>query len=426
MKIDFLLSAAVAILAAGALFHGDAAKLAPPAWQNPDIGFTLDGVADMNDLEDSWKSPGVSLRGAELVVSANIDPYASLLGNVLISEHGAELHEAYAEFPYLPLNLKGKIGLMHANFGRWNRFHVHMMPFTSTPRIYLEYAGGLLALTGAELSWMLPVDHYIELTLSAYDRIQGHTHDVDPSTGSSDPSMTAQEVAEQIGAEQHGSHWHGPDGEIYYENDLLALAGELSSADPVAVSGNRRPDGFAYGGRITTTFEFGPQISIDAGASGIYQHRYKQTRREELDGRTYGKLLYGADITLFWHPLSANKYRNLQIGVEMLGSYEGFERSAGNRLYEDYYQRTGIFNWAAWRQTERWQFGIFGEWFAANDYTGGIKRRAGGFATIDITHYQYVRLEYSRYDYPGVLDGVNRIMLQYDATIGYHTHGRQR
>ena len=170
----------------------------------------------------------------------------------------------------------------------------------------------------------------------------------------------------------------------------------------------------------------GPQVSIDAGASGIYQHRYKQTRREELDGRTYGKLLYGADVTLFWHPLTANKYRNLQIGAEMLGSYEGFERSTGTMLFEDYYNRAGVFSWLAWRQSERWQFGAFGEWFSANDYLGRLKQRIGGFATLDITHYQYVRLEYSRYAYPGALDGINRIMLQYDATIGYHTHGRQR
>lgn len=408
------------------LAYTEAATTAPPAWQNPDIGLTLDGVVDAHDVEGEWKSPGMTLRGAELIVSANIDPYASLLGNILISEHGAELHEAFAVFPYLPFNLKGKTGLMLANFGHWNQFHVHMMPFTSEPRLYHEYADGLLALKGAELSWMLPIDHYVEVTLSAYDRIQGHSHDVDPSTSTSEPSMTAEEVAEQIGAEQHGSHWHGPNGEVLYEDDLLALAGVMSSTDPVAISGNRRPDGFAYGGRATTTFELGPQVSIDVGGSSIYQHRYKQTQRAELDGRTYGKLLYGADLTVFWHPLTANKYRNLQIGVEMLGSYEGFERSAGTWLYEDYYNRRGFFSWVAWRPSERWQFGCFGEMFESNDYLDNIKKHFGGFVTLDITHYQYLRAELSRYNYPGALDGVNRIMLQYDATIGYHSHGRQR
>jgi hypothetical protein len=417
-----LVVSAFAALAAGS----ESARTAPPAWQNPDIGLTLDGVIDAHDAEGPWKSPGVSLRGAELILSANIDPYASLLGNILISEHGAELHEAFAEFPFLPFNLKGKAGLMLANFGRWNRFHVHAMPFTSEPRIYKEYAGGLLALKGVELSWLAPIDHYFEVTLAAYDRIQGHSHDVDPSVGTTQSSKTAEQVAAEIGAEKHGSHWHGANGEILYEEDLLALAGQASSEDPVVVSGNRRPEGFAYGGRITTSLELGPAVSIDVGGSGIYQHQYKQTQRTTLNGRTYGKLLYGADLTLFWHPLTSNKYRNLQVGAEMLGSYEGFERSAGGWLLEEYYNRMGAFLWAAWRHSERWQWGVFGEAFESNDYLADAMKRFGGFLTFNITHYQYARLEYSRYDYPGALEGVNRIMFQYDATIGYHTHGRQR
>jgi hypothetical protein len=405
---------------------GERQQSVPSSWQNPDIGLTVDGIIDAHDAEEIWKSPGVTLRGAELIVSANVDPYASLLGNVLITEGGAELHEAFAEFPYLPFNLKGKAGLMLANFGRWNRFHVHAMPFTSEPRIYKEYARGLLALKGVELSWMLPVDHFIEITLSAYDRIEGHSHDVDPSTGSTESALTVDEIAEQIGAEKHGSHWHGLNGEILYDEDLFALAEEENSTAPVIVSGNRRPQAFAYGGRITTTFEAGSQVSIDIGGSGIYQHRYKETQKAAIDGHTYGKLLYGADLTVFWHPLTSNKYRNFQLGAEMLGSCEGFERSSEGWLYEDYYHRRGAFFWTVWRQSEKWRFGAFGEIFESNDYLDNIKKRLGGFITFDITHYQYLRIELSRYIYPGALNGVNRIAFQYDATIGYHTHGRQR
>lgn len=427
IKSDCILwSFIVAFAFTGVTQGREVTSAAPPSWQNPDIGLTFDGVIDAHDAENEWKSPGVTLRGAELIVSANIDPYAFLLGNVLISEHGVELHEAFAEFPYLPFNLKGKAGLMLANFGRWNRFHVHAMPFTSEPRIYKEYAGGLLALKGAEVSWMMPLDHYIEVTLSAYDKIQGHSHDVDPSIGSSQIIRSADQIAKEIGAEKHGSHWHGSNGEILSEEDLLALAGTSSSTDPVPVSGNRRPDGFAYGGRIATSFDIGSQVSIDLGGSGIYQHEYKVTQRLELNRRRYSKLLYGADVTIFWHPSTSNKYRNLQIGAEMLGSYEGFERTSGGWIFEDYYNRMGVFSWLAWRQSERYQVGAFGEIFQSNNYLKDQKIRAGGYLTLNITHYQYVRLEYSRYEYPGTLEGVNRIMLQYDATIGHHTHGRQR
>lgn len=405
------------------------------AWQNPNVGFTFDAVAGIDDAEGRWKSPGLTIRGAELIVGANIDPYALLLANILISNGGAELHEVFAEFPYLPFNFKGKAGLMLANFGHWNRFHVHSMPFTSEPRIYKEYAGGLLAMTGVELSYLLPVDHYIEVTLSAYNRFQGHTHDTDPSTGNnSHSSSIADEIAEEIGAEKHGDHWHSPDGGILHEEDLLALADDHESEDPEIITSNRSLPGFAYGANIRTAFEFGDNFSLDIGASAIYQHEYKKSLR--LENFSYSKLLYDADIVLFWHPLVSNKYRNLQIGAEMLGSYEGFEHlhtdtdddihEHSHDVCEEYFNRIGVFNWLAWRQSQRWQIGGFAEIFQANDSDANVNKRFGGFMTLDITHYQYLRIEYSRWEYSGELNGVNQIKLQYNATIGYHDHGRLR
>jgi len=54
------------------------------------------------------------------------------------------------------------------------------------------------------------------------------------------------------------------------------------------------------------------------------------------------------------------------------------------------------------------------------------RRRYGAFATLDITHYQYLRFEASRYHREDGLRPVHRVLLQYDAVIGYHTHGVQR
>ncbi len=397
----------------------------PPAWQNPDIGLTVDLVTDMHDADGPWKSPGITLRGAELIISANIDPYASLTGNMLITPNGAELHEAFALFPALPLNLKLKGGLMLANFGRWNRFHTHAMPFSSEPRVYMEYAGGMLALKGLELSWLVPVPHFIELTVSAYDRISGHTHDSDPSPSQSHSSSgrTAGQIADSLGAEKHGNHWHCQ-GKIIYEDDLYALAGQQSSFEPVKNAGLRRPEEFAYGGRLTTTLEFGSNVSVDLGGSILYQHAYKLSQR--LSGETYDKLLWGADIVLFWHPLQVNNYRNFQVGAELLSSYEGFERKVVGSLYQDKYSRTGVHMYCDYQHNKQWSIGAFSSLFQSNDFAKQQKIHAGVFGTFAITHYQYLRLEYSRYKYPGLLDGVNRITLQYDATIGFHTHGRQR
>jgi hypothetical protein len=419
-----LLAVALVMNSSRALAREEGAAT-PPAWQNPDIGLTVDAVVDAHDADSSWKMSGLTLRGAEMIVSGNVDPYAFLLGNILISEGGAELHEVFGTFHALPLNLGLKAGLMLANFGHWNRFHVHAMPFTSEPRIYREYGGGMLALKGLELSWLLPLSHYVELTFSAYDRITGHSHDTDPSSVAAVSSVKSlDEIAAELGATRHGSHWHGANGEILYEADLYALAAAADSDAPVLNSGLRDPRGFAYGGRLATSFEFGPDFSLDMGGSAIYQDAYRISQR--IAGAAYFKFLYGADAVLFWHPLSANKYRNLQLGAELLRSSEQNERMSGGTLYEDTFDNGGVFGWVAYQHSSRWHYGCFAERFTANIFDGRYKTRTGMYTTCAITHYQYLRLEFSRYDYPGMLEGVNRIQLQYDATIGYHTHGRQR
>lgn len=400
-----------------------AAKV-PPAWQNPNIGLTVDAVADAHDSKEVWKSQGLTIRGLELIANANIDPYASLLGNVLITQHGAELHEAFAELSSLPLNLKLKGGLMLANFGRWNRFHTHAMPFTSEPRVYKEYAGGMMALRGVELSWLVPIPHYIEITASAYDLIDGHSHDTDPPDNS--PELTTDEVAAMIGAVPHGSHYDYNGTHIYDVEDLYTIAGLPSTNDPKIYRDLRNPEDFAYGGRIASSFEFGSSVSADVGGSFLYQKLWKQSQRsDEGFPKYYDKLLWGADLSLFWHPLTANKYRNLQACFELLGTKENYERLSPSALVVEGIRTGGILN-LDYQHTQRWHIGAFGSVFESNDIDKDTRIHAGAYVTFAITHYQYVRIEYSRYDYPDYLDKVNRIIFQYDATIGYHNHGRQR
>ncbi|MDG5814666.1 hypothetical protein QA601_06235 [Chitinispirillales bacterium ANBcel5] len=401
-----------------------------PTWQNPNVGLTVDAVTDVHDASGSWKSPGLILREAELIISANIDPYASLVGNVLFSQQGAELHEAFVQFPLLPFNLKLKGGLMLANFGRWNRFHTHALPFISEPRIHREYAGGMMGLRGIELSWLVPIPHYLEVTASVYDLIDGHTHDFDPPDNAQ--YFTADRVAEMIGAVPHGGHYDYEDRHIYDESELYEIANEKLGLNlpipnnPTVYRGLRSPEDYAYGGRITTSFEFGTELSADVGGSILYQGQWKQSSRSDQGFPDfYNKLLWGADVTFFWHPLHANQYRNLQLGFEVIGSKESYESLyPTSQIIEGF--RTGGIAHIDYQHTEQWHVGGFGSLFQSNDLNNDLRIHAGGYITFVITHFQYLRLEYSRYEYPGYLDGVNRIMLQYDATIGYHTHGRQR
>ncbi len=401
----------------------------PPSWQNPNLGVVADLVADAHDAErpGDWRTGGLTVRAVEIELSSNIDPYAKLLANVYVAPEGAELHELYALFPALPGGLKAKGGQMLAEFGRWSQFHGHFMPFASEPRILHEYAGGGLLLTGAELSWLLPLPHYVEATAGVYNGITGHTHDPDPVSSRSLDPLTPAGIAAEEGCVPHGDHYDCPDG-IFYDEDLLALRG-LDGRDPLARFGNRRPSELAVGGRVKTTLEFGGDWSADIGASGLYQHGHKRSQR--LDGVRYSKALVGLDVTMFWHPLSRTKYRGADFGIELLANREGFEEVVSPTLTrETYSTRGGAFGYARWRHDERWHFGAFGEAFQARgprpDGSVPLRKRGGAFVTFNITHFQYLRLEASRYERGGGLDPMHRVMLQYDAVIGYHTHGVKR
>ncbi len=389
------------------------------AWQNPDVGFVLDMVTDASDINgifDNVSTQGINIRAAELCVSSNIDPFGFLVGNFNFSEHGAALHEGYFILPALPCNLKLKGGHMLANFGRWNQFHTHSMPFTSEPRVYREYLGGHLSVNGLELSWLMPFPFYVELTGSVYDGLSGHTHDSDPvKTGY---TSETERLAAEKGYEKHGNHYHAPDGSIVLEQDLI------DPNEPSTDLTNLSLSNMAYAGRLTSNLELGLDWSVDIGGSFIRQKAYKQSNR--IDDYGYPKMTYGADITLFWHPLKQNLYRNLDFGVELLGNYEGFERVTGDQVYEDLASRAGLFSHIHYMHNPTWHYGAFGEFFQPVKDKSFTKSCYGLFTTFQLTHFQFFRLEISRYDYSEFLDPVHRLMLQYDAVIGYHTHGRQR
>jgi len=423
-----LAAAALAILSlpgGSAFAQSSAGSTPPPAWQNPNIGVVVDMVVDAHDAEGAgaWRTGGINMRAMELELSSNIDPHASLKANVFVSPEGAELHELYAMFPSLPGGLEAKAGQMLANFGRWSRFHPHATPFASEPRLLHEYAGGGLLMTGAELNWLLPLPYFVQGSFGLYNTITGHSHDPDPAAeGAADPLSPAGIAAEE-GCVSHGDHYDCADG-IYYDEDLLALRG-LDGLDPKTRFTNRRADELAFGGRVNSTVEFGLDWSMDFGVSGLYQPGYKRSQR--LDGIRYSKALAGLDATVFWHPLTRNKYRGLDFGVELLANREGYETVVSPTVTrEEYLTRGGAFGHVRYRHDETWHVGAFGEAFQARTGDAFLKRRGGIFATCNITHYQYLRLEYSRYDHADNVRPINRVALQYDAVIGYHTHGVQR
>jgi len=113
-------------------------------------------------------------------------------------------------------------------------------------------------------------------------------------------------------------------------------------------------------------------------------------------------------------------------GLEYLRNREAFEEAEADNWLKRTLVRDGYFTWFRYRLNRTWQGGIFFEDFESREGRVQERTRAGGFVTFNISHYQFVRLEYSRYDKSDLFDPVNQIVIQFDGVIGFHTHGRQR
>ncbi len=387
------------------------------SWMNPRIGFTGDFLADISDVEGEWSSAtseGLNIRAGELILGASIDPYAELTANINFGIHGAAIHELYANFPYLAGNMALSVGWKLAKWGRWNQFHTHSMPFSAEPRVYMEYFGGHFQGTGLELSWLAPTPFYFEATASVYDGINGHTHDSDPTLFES----ALDQKAAEMGLSKHGSHWHAADGSLVYEADLL------DPNEPTTEKRNKSIGSFPIAGRLKSSLEFGSDFSLDLGASAVYQKEYRYSNRID---KSYSKGVFGADLTLFWHPLTMNKYRNFDIGAEWLANFEQNEQLRGDTaIVELDMWRQGVFSHVHYRHSARLHFGGYGEFFQAKEFDTWLRKRFGVFTTVEISHYQYLRLEASYYKQSPDLPPVHRLTLQYDVTIGFHSHGTQR
>ncbi len=104
----------------------------------------------------------------ELSIAGVVGPYFRAAAFVAISEdEGLELEEAYAVTTALPNGLEVEAGLMLTEFGRYNPKHTHEFAHIDQPLVIGTMFGseGTRDI-GARVSWLLPTDHFSELTYS--------------------------------------------------------------------------------------------------------------------------------------------------------------------------------------------------------------------------------------------------------------------
>ena len=199
-------------------------------------------------------------RSAELGLSASVDPFVRGYAFFNGTSDDFEVEEAAVVTTSLPFNLAVKGGRFFADFGRLAKFHEHDLPFVNRPVSVDRFVGGESQANGVEVSYLLPIEHYVTLTAGMYNK---------------------------LGAENDR-----------VSNEVPRDLGE-----------------FTYLGRVATFISLSDAHSIDLGASYAYT---PQVASEEKAHRH----LAGLDITYRYVPPSQAAYRGLVWGTEVFFNRE--------------------------------------------------------------------------------------------------------
>ncbi|MAF09289.1 hypothetical protein CMK11_02465 [Candidatus Poribacteria bacterium] len=172
------------------------------------------------------------------------------------------------------------------------------------------------------------------------------------------------------------------------------VAGVYNGDNPALFSGEAEED-VAFLGRVRSLVDLNDATTFEVGASGL------TGRHEELSARSN---VVGADATLKWLPLEAQRHKALTLQIEYLrGDVGGATRHGGQVV-------------ARVRVTRRWWVQGSGDWLAGDDPT---VRRVRGLIAYVPTEFQALRLQYGA-TFSGDEDTDHRVALQYNFTIGSH------
>jgi hypothetical protein len=144
---------------------------------NPDLAVITDlalaAFSNEAPLQTGGHDPrknGFNLQQLELSIRKAVDPYFRFDGNIVFSQFGVEIEEAYATTLALPASLQLRAGQFLTRVGRLNATHPHAWDFVDQPFVIgrLFGAEGNRGL-GLELSYLTPLPWYVELVGSLTD-----------------------------------------------------------------------------------------------------------------------------------------------------------------------------------------------------------------------------------------------------------------
>ncbi|MGP8155191.1 MAG: hypothetical protein ACLQBQ_13825 [Smithella sp.] len=367
---------------------------------NPAIGLvgeTIFSYRSKGSDETGSDRPGgwdVYQRSVELNIAASVDPFVKAYAvinasaNAQTGEAILDVEEAALQTTSLPDNLALKAGRFFGEFGRLSYIHDHELPFVNRPLVLEQYIGGESRTDGLQLNWLMPVDHYVSLTLGAGDQFGGDNPPNNPGTF-------------------------------------------------------REPSGLNYWGRLSSYFDLTPDVSLEPGISGLWNPDTKGQWSDpggvnppfptDINNNTFTereRRLVGADLVLSYKPLRNNQFQSLIWGTEVLYSdnrYDVTDHSLEKPLYSTFVGSLGMYSYLTYKFSREWSAGFLFERMENVVNNQDVTYAYSPYITWYLSHWNELRLQYTHTEHnaSSSLSSDDAFYLQWAWIIGAHSHGWQ-
>ena len=362
-----------------------------PSEFNPSIGLvgeTIFSYRSKGSAQTGSDRPGgfdAFQRSVELNAAASVDPFAKayVVANATADAHTGEstfnIEEAAIQTESLPWNLTVKAGRFFGEFGRLAYIHDHELPFVNRPLVLAQYIGGESRTDGVQVNWLLPIEHYVSLTVGAGNQFGG-------------------------------------------------------DAPPNNVGDFRQLGGWNYWGRLSTYFDLTPDISFEPGVSGLWNPKTldRGGPLAQPDGSTLAereRRLVGADFALSWKPLRNNQFQSLTWGTEVLHSNNRYDvNSADSTMFNRSVGSLGLYSYLTYKFHRQWSAGfLYGFVEDAQDNKAKTYEYSP-YITWALSHWNQLRLQYTYTDHNAAsgLSPDHAVYVQWAWIIGSHSHGWQQ
>ena len=339
-------------------------RIPPVNADNPAISFVVDTALTTDTNVHGWD---FALQSGELFMSAPVDPFVRAFATINGSSSGGfDIEEAAIVTTSLPWNLTVKGGRFFADVGRMPHWHDEALPFVNRPPSIDRMFGGETQAEGAELTWLVPTEHFIQVNAGLYNTIGA-------------------DRSEQL--REEGFH------------------------------GYRSFDELTWLVHPSTYFDLTDTLNLEVG--GTFFTVAQNAQRE----------LYGADVTLRHQPGTSSAYQGLTLGTEWYWNNErfadaplGFDPTTGEeRLGNHRFTRNGGYAYLETFWNRRYSFGVRADF--AEDVEGSARsqRTYSAFATWMPSEFHRLRLQFD--EITGDVKDDQQVTLQWTAFMGSHSHG---